>query len=34
MKVRFGTIDHRETFDAFLASEGLLAEAEEEALRQ
>ena len=26
MRVGLGTIDHRETFDAFLAGEGLLAE--------
>ena len=34
MSAKKGRIDHSETFDAFLASDGLLAETEETALKQ
>jgi len=34
MMINKGRIDHRETFDEFLASDGLLAETEEAALKQ
>jgi hypothetical protein len=34
MRVGAGSIDHSETFDEFLATQGLLAETEEAALKQ